>query len=301
MSRSLVGCLKLRKELLKFQQQYERFKVESVEMGPANALLQNPYLMDLYRENGKQFLTDLVGMDSRIFLLVEGNLRGTTFCNAADLSALDVLKYSRNFILPTYTFYFDPVGFSRPFAEHIYHQSVTSIVNKHGTFHIQTSTGEVFVSATVVNATNRSTPIEHVGIEMDEYAEPNVSAYMYHLKGTRTPAFNKYRIYGFSESYDPNLFALTREADGTRLVYAREEDSSHLEAIFSQYEIIGSKSWKCCLTMGADRPVVSEVLMPGYIRAGAMLFEGIEDAWLSGLYAAGMAQKHVRPPHPPRN
>lgn len=293
-SSELFNMMRLRSKLLEFQKAYETYESRSLDVGPCPALQESRYLMDLANSCAHEFLATLVREGSAVFQLIEGNLKGFTFSSLKDLSALEALKYARNFVLPSYTFHFDAERFCQPFADRIQIGQAQTVRREGPEFLIETLSGQTLISRVVIDATNRSSDLRLEGITPRPGTGPNVSAFLYHVSGQRKAEFERFRFYGFTDDYDKNLLALTRERDGTSLIYLKHESEAYLGRFFSDYQIIGTKHWQGCMSMGKGRLPTTEPAEPGFIRAGALLFEGLEDAWISGLHAARVAANYVR-------
>jgi hypothetical protein len=105
---------------------------------------------------------------------------------------------------------------------------------------------------------------------------------MFQVAGVLRDPYRRADLHLFSES-DPTL-AIARQRGGTVLVSSRQRQPD-LDRYFTDWRVVEHKHWNPAFHLGRDAPLECE-RGPGLYLVGDHNIVGLEDAYLTGLYAA---------------
>lgn len=204
----------------------------------------------------------------------------STFQQLEALTAFEVLQFTMNLIEPCYRLRIDIDRLVQVIRDRIVFDRAVRMQTDGG-FRIDTERSGTLHAANVVVALGTGTDA-FLGRAQDGTRTRRVSAFMQHVRGEPRPQWRRFSNYAFSR--DDQRLALARQQNGTYLLYSRRRDEP-LEEIFERHEVIEARHWDPAFQLGPSALLPSSPV-PGLYLAGDHNICGLEDAAITGIYAA---------------
>jgi hypothetical protein len=247
-------------------------------MSQAEAIRSDPYLYLLYRQPAIEFirqnrLTDV----ARCYLAP--SLHGTAFLSLEELSAFTLLLGALPVLVPIYEFTFRLDAMVDGFSHALMRDSVASITPHDFGYRINTRSSGSVVADRVVVATPPHVSQRLLGL-------PGIKgpahAHMFELAGSLREPYSRADINLFP-SNDPTL-AVARQADSS-ILFCSREPTPDLDRYLTSWKVIQHKRWSPAFHLKGDSLLECRQA-PNLYLIGDHNICGLEDAYLTGLYAA---------------
>lgn len=274
--------------LAQFRRPYENLKQRSVRIGQAAAIWSDPILSGLYHQPASDFIEEHRIGDLARWYLAPG-LHGTAFASLRDITAFTLLLGALPVLVGAYEF---TPRFDRlvdGFVDAIARDTVTALRGHGVRYQVETSSNGTITTERVVVATPTQMAKQLLGLPA---IKRPVSAHMFHIAGTLRDEYQRADIHLFHES-DPTL-AIAQQADGTVLVGSRERHPD-LDRHFANWQVVEHRHWNPAFHLLGDELLECEQ-GPNLYLIGDHNIVGLEDAYLTGLYAANQIIATTGPP-----
>jgi hypothetical protein len=264
--------------LFNFRSRYNDLKRRTLVMGQAAAIRIDPQLHRLYHQGATDFVAEhRLGELARMY--IEPGIHGTTFTGLREITAFTMLLGALPVLVPTYEFTPRLDRLAAGFADKIVTSSVTKISTERDGYHVKTRAHGSLVARRVVIATPTNIAKKLLGLAS---TKRSIEAHMFHVKGTLRRPYSRADINLFPAA-DPTL-AIARQASGAVLVCSRLRHPD-FDRYFATWRVVAHRHWD-----PAFHIVGNEVLEceqgPGLYLVGDHNIVGLEDAYLTGVYAA---------------
>ncbi len=264
--------------LREFRRRYEAFKRNSVTMSQAEALRADPLLWDLYHEPAARFIRrndiGLIGAD-----YLAPVVHGTAFTSPNRLSAFSLLLLALPAILPIYEFRFRFDLLLAGIERSVLFDTVTGIDGAGRRYSVHTRRSGTLTADQVVVAT----PIDVAArlLDLGNIKEP-VNAHTFLVRGQLRQPWARATINLFPDG-DPNL-AIAQQNDKSTLLCSASEHPDFAR-FFTRWEIVEHQRWAPAFHLEGSALLECEQA-PGLFLIGDHNVCGLEDAYLTGVYAA---------------
>ncbi len=157
--------------------------------------------------------------------------------------------------------------------------------NKNGAYSVKTKKGTVTADKVIL-----ATPpwVSEKLVKLPKLSE-KINAHMWHIKGTAREEYDDAKEEMFSS--ESELVVISRQEDGTYLVYAQNKDLD-LAKYFSDCKIIYDKDWAPAFLNGTGKHMVEFDRGDGLYVIGDLMFPSMEDCFVTGIYAANQVLSH---------
>lgn len=279
MTLSLVPhILKFTVSLLRFGHHYKKFKQQCTRMTHIEALKNNPYLSSLSEKSSSDFITEKK-LGTLYDAVISKFAYACTLTPPENLSAFDLLTVCQGILVPMYKFSFDEQKIADSFSDKLIRDRVTLIEKKEQYFEITTEGGKAFTAENLVLATPADVTGELMGLRK---IRGHSSAYVFHLRGTPNPRYDRHGMNLFSPGYE--ISAITKEYNNTYLVFSRNRDTD-LSKYFTKWEILEQVNWDTALFVHGNS-LLEQNFGENCCIAGDHNACGLEPACIAGIYAA---------------
>jgi len=264
--------------MIEFARHYSAFKNACLNQSQKEALQADAYMADLFNRSAASLIKER-GLQQVANDFVAKFAYACTGASTDQMNALDFLNVSMGMITPIRHLVFDKQAVARKFGSHLILDSITLLEQKDGGYVLTGKSGEVYRAVNVVVATPAA--VTQQLLHLPEIREA-CKIYVYHLHGVLKPEYRKFTLNLFP--YSSPFMLISREHDGSYLVYSRE-DNADLARFFEKHELIQYLAWeKAMYIMG--RAFMEQELGNGLYVAGDHNGLGLEPAAISGIYAA---------------
>lgn len=271
--------------LMRFRHRYEILKRRCLTVSQAEAIRSDPLLRRLYDQPAGDFIAEhrLDGIGR--WYLAPG-LHGTAFSSLNRISAFTLLMGALPVLAPAYEFTLRLDALIDGFAGAFVPDAVVGITSCGTGYRVETAGGDAFAAEHVVVATPSHVARRLLGLPA---VKGPVSAHMFHVSGTRRDRFGRADINLFAED-NPTL-AFVRQPDDTALFCSRSRHPD-FDRYFTSWRILEHRHWNPAFHL------VGSVLLeceqaPGLFLIGDHNICGLEDAYITGLYAANRIIGHI--------
>jgi len=269
--------------LHKFKKHYGKFKKNCCTISQAENIRNDSYLLNLYNTNALKFVKDC-GIEGFVKQYAEEVLHGTTFTKIEKLNAFTFLQFSLPLITPIYEFVLDKNKITENFKDKIIIDSVKSIKKENGLYNIETKNNN-YLTKNIILATPPN--ISQQLLELKNIKAP-VSAHMFHITGKVQEKWHKGYCNLFSDENE--MLAIAFMPDQSCLFYSKNP-TPNFEKYFHNFQILESKFWNPAFN------IEGSTLWEGKIEDHLYLIGdhnicGIEDSFITGIYAANQIIKH---------
>lgn len=274
----LPELLRFLAAILKFMNHYKQYKQRCLTMPQRAALDADPYMSDLFVKPATQFIRE-----HRIENVANDYVAKFTYActgfGADRFTALDFLNPSQGMITPIHRLKFDPEAVAQKLGSHLTFDMVTSIERQEHGFLLTSKSGTTYQAENVVISTPASVTKELLHL-------PEIRAaskfHVFHVRAELKPVYCRYRLNLFPPT--SSFMLLTREDDGTYLIYALDENVD-LYQVCEKFEILAKRTWDRAMYIHG-RAFMEQQYGNGLYVAGDHNGLGLEPSAISGIYAA---------------
>lgn len=278
MARYPFQTLRLIALLYRFKSHYERFKKECETQSQKQCIEKNPFLKKLYTQTAQAFAHEK-GIETIANVFLCEGVYMCSFLPLSQVSALDFLRLCLGLILPAHEFTFLKEKAIRPFKKKIKKTTVKRIQRKGEFYEVKTSKGQTYRARHVVVATP---PDVGQALLKIPAIKKGVNAYVFHVAGRLKPQWRQGQFELFKNP-SPVIF-IREQADGTHIFYSKTM-TPNLKQYFEQPKVLFKKEWQPAFNIIGKTLVESEQGL-GLFCAGDYNLIGLEDSYITGLYAA---------------
>jgi len=264
--------------LLRFRRHYEDLKERSLTMGQAAAIRSDSLLFRLHHQPAQEFIDEhRLGEFARCYLAP--GLHGTTFTSLDGISAFMLLLGSLPVLVPAYEFTFQLDRLTDGFAASIAADTVTGISQQGDGYQVVTRNHGTLMAARVVIATPPDAGRRLLGLPA---VERTVAAHMFQVAGALRDPYCKAELHLFAET-DPTL-AIAQQAGGS-VLFCSQHRHPDFDRYFTSWRVVDYQHWDPAFHLPGDELLECEQGKNLYL-IGDHNIVGLEDAYLTGLYAA---------------
>ena len=269
--------------MIQFRSKYNTFKKKCETLGQERAMKENSYLFSLYHEKASDWIQKN-GIQKLVDEFASEPIYALTFTAPSEMNAFFFLQWSSEiFLNRVFEFDIDWNLLQKNFHNNIVLDTVKEIKQNPMGYEIITKTGSYtcthlisalpfWISDTLLNLKRK-----HI----------LTNAYMHHIKGTLRPEWKHKRINLFSTG--SQSFAIVEQTDGTFLLYSRHK-TINIDNFFENYTIIAEKLWEPAFAN--PNTLFSFDINKNLTVIGDVNIPGMEDSFISGIYAANKAIKN---------
>lgn len=274
------------RQLRTFRSHYEALKANSVVMSQARAIHSDPYLWHLYRQPAPDFIRQhRIDTIARHYLAP--GLHGTTFQPLSRLTAFVLLLGALPVIVPIYEFSLRSEILRRGWSRNLLEDTVAGIAPLGNSYRVDTQRNGTFLADHIVMATPAGASKRLLGLP--EVKDP-VRIHMFQIAGTLHRPWRNADIHLFAD--DNPVCVIARQADGSVLVCSHTQTPA-FDHYFSTWEVIEHTYWNPAFNLVGDTLLECEQA-PGLYLIGDHNVCGLEDAYITGLYAANSIAESTR-------
>jgi glycine/D-amino acid oxidase-like deaminating enzyme len=275
----LLSCL------VEFRRHFNRFRAGCLQACQVEVLRQHPHLDRLVKQPALEFIEEH-GLERLSPLCLDPVVSATVFAAADQINAFYFLASLLPAVVPTYLADFS--GTLEAITGHfrnriLIERVVTAEISPRGTFRVSTTRRDLearrLVVATPAHNTREFLPEFHVP---QEHGLLQIAMFALHVRGYRHPRFNSRSIvYMKPGDAATALLAIRPDLD---LVFAHTADPD-LSLHYQEYAVVDRVHWKTAVQLARHswRPLEPR---PGLFTIGDYNICGLEDSYLTGLYAA---------------
>jgi hypothetical protein len=264
----------------------EALKANSVVMSQARAIHSDPYLWHLYRQPASDFIRQhRIDTIARHYLAP--GLHGTTFQPLSRLTAFVLLLGALPVIVPIYEFSLRSEILRRGWSRNLLEDTVAGIAPLGNSYRVDTQRNGTFLADHIVMATPAGASQRLLGLP--EVKDP-VRIHMFQIAGTLHRPWRNADIHLFAD--DNPVCVIARQADGSVLVCSHTQTPA-FDHYFSTWEVIEHTYWNPAFNLVGDTLLECEQA-PGLYLIGDHNVCGLEDAYITGLYAANSIAESTR-------
>ena len=280
-------------QLQAFQRHYQTLKDSCLTTSQAQAIRSDPYLWHLYRQPATEFIEQhRLGAAARHYL--GPGLHATTFLRLDDLTAFTLLLGALPLLVPVFEFTYR-ADQDADWVQSASLDAVTGITPDQHRYRVDTRRSGAFIADVVVLATPPDVSQRLLGLPD---TKGPVEIHSFHLEGKLRDRWARADINLFAE--DDPVCAVARRANGSILLCSHEEQPRFDDYLIS-WEVIEHRFWNPAFNLVGDTLLECEQ-SPNLYVVGDHNICGLEDAYLTGLYAANQIVANRRPHQttPPR-
>ena len=302
-SREFFDLMRFKKHLKGFLELYIEYKKRAGVVGQCAALEESRVLAGLHTIDAQSWWDSQFSGGKHLKSLIAGIAKGFTFSSLDQISALELLKYTLNIILPTFKFELNVSNLTADFDGKVHIANIIRAIRRpDGRYLVETSSGDFAADYLVLalGAANDSfiasnglgkSNVQNIG---QQAFGRDVGVTMYHLRGVARDDFSRGKYFGFTDSMSHNICSISKEVDGTFLFYMREDRQEDLKTFFKSFQVIHRKHWPVAFRMGKRTEFKSEFIGKNIYQAGPLNIESLEDAYTSGQFVAAMVRAEIR-------
>ena len=269
--------------LVQFRREYNLFKKKCETNSQKEALQSSPCLLKLYKQPASDFVKEKrIEQITKSYL--EEILHATTFSVLNEIFAFGFLQFLLPFIVPIYEFSFRKEQLVAQFKKDILSDSVISIKKRGAEYLLKTKQGNRYIAKNVVLATQIQDSKRLIGLKR---IKKPISAHMFHIKGMlkRNWSSGEEHLFGPHSS----TLAIVHQENGTYLFYSKKAHP-FFEKYFTKYHLISHKFWNPAFNTNGN--VLLECTQDANLYLiGDYNIVGLEDAYITGIYAANQILK----------
>ena len=264
--------------LVQFRRRYSRLKLRSAVIGQAGAITFDPLLRALYHQPATDFIEHhRIGDLAHWYL--EPGVHGTTFTGLRDITAFTLLLAALPILLPAYEFTPLLDELVDGFTNAIVADRVTGINTHPNGYEVRTRTHGTLVAQRVVVATPLDVAKQLLGLSTSKRP---ATAHMFHVAGKLRYPYDRGDIHLFPAT-DTTL-AIARQESGAILVCSQDRHPD-LDRYLITWRVIEHTHWNPAFhIIGHELHKCEQG--PNLYMVGDHNIVGLEDAYLTGVYAA---------------
>jgi hypothetical protein len=267
----------------KFMWHYKAYKQRCLVMPQRSALDADPYMADIFVKPATQFMKE-----NRIENVANDYVAKFTYActgfSPEHFTALDFMNPAQGMITPIHRFKFDPEAVAKKLEHHLTFDAITQIESLDGGFRLHGKSGKSYLAENIVVATPASVTKEL--LHLPEIREAS-KFHVFHVRAELKPVYRRYSLNLFS--CDSPFMLLSREHDGTYLIYSLDKDVD-LGQVCDRFEVLATRTWEQAMYI-FGRAYMEQQYGEGLYVAGDHNGLGLEPSAISGIYAANQIIK----------
>ncbi|MDH3471172.1 MAG: FAD-dependent oxidoreductase [Acidimicrobiia bacterium] len=276
--------------LIRFRRHYDHLKQRCSIAGQAAAIRSDPWLEQLYHQPAPDFVDQhRLGELARWYLAP--GLHGTVFASLQDITAFALLLGALPVLIPAHEFTLRLDRLADGFAGTIVADTVNRISAQRAGYRVETLASGTFIADQVVIATPTDAAKKLLGLSAGK--QP-VAAHMFQVAGPLRDPYDQADFHLFAE--DDATLAIAQQADGSVLFCSRQ-DHPDFGLYFKAWRVMDHKHWNPAFNLIGDDILECEQ-GPNLFLIGDHNIVGLEDAYLTGLFAANQIIARTRAPEP---
>lgn len=264
--------------LVQFRRHYRNLERRSLTVDQATAIRSDPFLLQLYQQSAPDFIDEHRLIELARWYLGPG-LHGTVFTSLEDVTAFTLLLGALPVLVPTYEFTLLLDRLTEGFAGAIVHDTISGVLATGAGYRVETHTNGTLTAERIVIATPTDVAKRLLGLPT---AKRPVAAHTFQVLGALRDSYDRADIHLFSET-DPTL-AIAQQANGMVLV-GSQQGHPDFDRYFNKWRVVDHKHWNPAFHILGDGLFECEQ-GPNLYLIGDHNIVGLEDAYLTGLYAA---------------
>jgi len=271
--------------LLKYARRYRALRERCENESPVEALAADPWLQTIRSQSAEDFINEY-HLEYWGKYFVEPVVRATAFLEIKQATASTVLTAVLPMIIPSWEFKMNVTRMVSSFADKIVEgRTVISVERNDNGWVAQDDRGETYGCKNIILALPIDTSKQLLAL--DEETNNPVFVTVVHVRGTLHKKYAD-RPFVFFPASSLDIW-LTEEDAGTYLFYTHSSDYD-LSQYFSNFGVIKEQQWDPAFYLGSQ---VTEIERGGGLYViGGHNFASMEDAYISGIYAANQVLKH---------
>ncbi len=264
-------------QLRRFQRHYQTLKGRCLVDSQAGAIRSDPYLWRLYQQPASEFIDQYrLGSIARDY--AGPGLYGTTFLPLSRLTAFTLLLGALPILVPIYEFAYR-ADTGAAWTRSVLFDTVTEISQRGHPYMVNTSRSGSLSAHNVVVATPPDVAQRLLGLSS---LKGPVGIHSFQITGRLRPPFARADINLFTD--DSPICAIARQANGSILLCSHQEQP-RLADYLTEWDIIEHRHWNPAFNLIGTTLLDCEHA-PDLYLVGDHNICGLEDAYLTGLYAA---------------
>lgn len=274
----------------RFRRHYEAFKQDCLVVSQADAIRADPLLRDLYHESATRFIRrNRIEDIARSYLAPA--VQGTAFTSVDRLTAFTLLVGVLPLIVPMYEYTFRFDRLVAGFEDALLIDSVTAVTPAGDGYVIRTRNSGTFSAESVVVATPIDTSARL--LDLGRVKRP-IDAHMFLVSGRLRRPWTQAAFTLFPDG-DP-ILAIAQQTGGSTL-FCSASDDPDFGRYFATWDIVEHHYWNPAFHLEGDALLECEQA-PGLYVIGDHNVCNLEDAYITGIYAANTILARHRNPTP---
>ena len=279
-----IQVLKFLYLINKFRRHYEGLKKRCEAVSQPVALKEDEFLYGLYKTRAIDFVKSqgIHGISNKF---MSETMYGLIFLGLEEYSAFEFFRWMQYFNRPLFEFHFLKEKFLSGIKRKIIFGKVVRISKKRDSYEVKFKK-EVLSCKNLVVATPPHISKRLLGIQ--KIKKP-AKAYMFHIRGViRPPWADDYELF----SQHSELIDIAHQHDGSYLLYCLSP-TPNLSKYFSEHDLVKKLHWDPAFN------AAGHVLWDCEVKSNLFLIGdhniiGMEDAFITGIYAANQIVKKMR-------
>lgn len=266
----------------------KRYRKQAPYKSMKECFEEDPFLMKYWLMPAKELIKKY-GLKKVDHYFVDPVTAATAFVHSEKVNAIYFVSMMFPVIIKSWIANFEDTEkkLTRGYKEKIKIGSVIKVKkNKKGNYNVHSSIGN-YTAKNVVFAA----PQKHLS-NVYKLPEKNIqqNAYVFHIRGERKNIFKNKKAVIFQQKYY-DLHMIWQQKDGTDIAYTLNNEPD-FDRYYLKHKIIKKTYWEpamivptCCL--------IDQILDKNLYFASDLNVSGLEDAYLSGLYAANQIINNI--------
>jgi len=279
-----IQFLKFKKLANIFDDHYKIFKNKSINQPHDEAIKRDPFLNRLYKTSYKNFAVS-EGFDEFLEKYICPMLYAISFIGPTQGSAFEALHWAKYFLKPgsISEFEINRKELSKDCNRNLILDRVTSIKKQRGSYKLLTASRKSYIAKHLIIALPLEVAASLMGLPLNM---DFTTVHTYHVKGEVRNNYKKtYNLFNYAN----NICSLARQHDGTYLLLSKNKRPDFRKYFNNEVVILGYHHWNPAFrNIG---PLLKAKQGKNLYLAGDFNVLGIEDSYISGIYAANEIAK----------
>jgi glycine/D-amino acid oxidase-like deaminating enzyme len=267
--------------LYNFYREYRKFKFLCETRSQKEVIEADEDLLRIYRQNAADYVEEKRIAELAREFLSQG-IYMCTFQPLHRVSAFDFLRLCLALILPAWEFTFRKEKTIRGFEENIVYDKVARIERKE----VHTEKGSTYKARNIVVATP---PLEAKRLVGIPHLKTGSNAWVFHVAGQLKDQWKDGQFALFD--LDSPVIFIREQKDGSVIFYSKSPQPE-LDLYMEEPRIIFRKQWDPAFHITGD-DLLEFDRGRGLYLAGDHNVIGLEDAWITGIFAANKIMENV--------
>jgi len=270
-----------------YRKRLNNLRQRAIHEQQKDILASDPVLKAYVKESGKKFVKDhkLEWINENFFHPLFHSTGFTEYEKQNTFFYLDNLMAA---LLPSYEvdFRHAVTRLTHGWHQRIDHTTVHSLTKSKGLYRVRTSKGHYTAKNVVI-----AMPYKFAKKIYKKTPKPkfNIPFHVIHVVGKREDAYKNKKVVFFKPKHH-EITILWRQPTGSDIVFSKTL-SPPLEKYYEYHHVVKTISWDPAIVLSGDK-WVSQKLDEGLYLASDYNICGLEDAFITGVYAANQILKH---------